>query len=241
MFIDSPLIVALDYSSRNGVMALVDNIDPALCRLKVGKELFTLLGPKIVRELQQRGFEVFLDLKFHDIPHTVAHAVTIAAELGVWMVNVHASGGAKMMSAANEALLPFKNEAPLLMAVTMLTSLNAQDLPGIGLNSSISEHTQLLARLTYECGLDGIICSASDASQVKKLTEKSLIIVTPGIRPDLSDPTDHDPDRIMTPYQAIGAGVDYLVIGRPITHSINPAKTLTAVYSSLIKLKYPQN
>ncbi|WWO98995.1 MAG: orotidine-5'-phosphate decarboxylase [Candidatus Dasytiphilus stammeri] len=234
MFIDSPIIVALDYSSRNCVMTLVDSIDPTLCRLKVGKQLFTLLGPKIVRDLQQRGFEVFLDLKFHDIPNTVAHAVAIAAELGVWMVNVHASGGAKMMSAANNALLPFKNDAPLLMAVTMLTSLNANDLPGIGLNSSISEHTQLLARLTYECGLDGIICSASDASQIKKMTENSLIIVTPGIRPDITDPTDHD--RIMTPYQAIGAGVDYLVIGRPITQSRNPAQTLTAVYSSLTKI-----
>ncbi|WWP01890.1 MAG: orotidine-5'-phosphate decarboxylase [Candidatus Dasytiphilus stammeri] len=236
MFIDSPIIVALDYSSRNCVMALVDSIDPTLCRLKVGKELFTLLGPKIVRDLQQRGFEVFLDLKFHDIPNTVAHAVAIAAELGVWMVNVHASGGAKMMSAANKALLPFKKEAPLLMAVTMLTSLNAKDLPGIGLNSSISEHTKLLARLTYECGLDGIICSASDASQVKKMTEKSWIIVTPGIRPDISDPTDHDHDRIMTPSQAIGAGVNYLVIGRPITQSRNPAQTLTAVYYSLRKI-----
>ncbi|WWO97350.1 MAG: orotidine-5'-phosphate decarboxylase [Candidatus Dasytiphilus stammeri] len=228
---NSPLILALDYPNRNQVMDLVDNIDPSLCRLKVGKELFTLLGPQIVRDLQQRGFEIFLDLKFHDIPNTVAHAVAISAEMGVWMINVHASGGAKMMSAAHEALLSFGKDAPLLMAVTMLTSINENDLYNLGFRSSLSEQIGRLARLTYNCGLNGIICSAQNAVQVKFDINQQFLIVSPGIRLDNNKNYDHQ--SIMRPYEALCAGADYIVIGRPITQSINPAKTLTKIYNSL--------
>ncbi|WWO98705.1 MAG: orotidine-5'-phosphate decarboxylase [Candidatus Dasytiphilus stammeri] len=229
---NSPLILALDYPNRNRVMELVDNIDPSWCRLKVGKELFTLLGPQIVRDLQKRGFEVFLDLKFHDIPNTVAHAVAITAEMGVWMTNVHASGGAKMMSAAHEALLSFGKEAPLLLAVTMLTSINEQDLYDLGFTCSLSEQIRRLARLTYNCGLDGIVCSAQNAVQVKWDIDHKLIVVSPGIRYDKNCNNDHQ--SIMRPYEALCAGADYIVIGRPITHSLNPVKTINEIYTSLI-------
>ncbi|WWO95308.1 MAG: orotidine-5'-phosphate decarboxylase [Candidatus Dasytiphilus stammeri] len=233
---NSPLILALDYLNRNHVMELVDNIDPSLCRLKVGKELFTLLGPQIVRDLQQRGFEIFLDLKFHDIPKTVAHAVAITAEMGVWMINVHASGGAKMMSAAHHALLPFGKDAPLLLAVTILTSINEHDLLyDLGLTCSLSEQIGRLARLTYNCGLDGIICSASNAVKIKDDIDYRFIIVSPGIRLD-DKICDHQ--SIMKPYEALCAGADYIVIGRPITQSINPTKTLTEIYTSLIEKLY---
>lgn len=150
---DSPVVVALDYSNRDKALAFVDRIDPRDCRLKVGKEMFTLFGPQLVRDLQQRGFDVFLDLKFHDIPNTTAHAVAAAAELGVWMVNVHASGGARMMTAAREALLPFGKDAPLLIAVTVLTSMEASDLADLGVTLSPAEHAERLARLTQHCGL----------------------------------------------------------------------------------------
>ncbi|WWO99730.1 MAG: orotidine-5'-phosphate decarboxylase [Candidatus Dasytiphilus stammeri] len=228
---DSPLILALDYANRNNVISLVDNIDPSWCRLKVGKELFTLLGPQIVRDLQQRGFEIFLDLKFHDIPTTVAHAVAITAEMGVWMINVHASGGAKMMSAAYEALLPFGKDAPLLLAVTMLTSIKEQDLYDLGFTFSLSEQIRRLAILTYNCGLDGIVCSADNAVQVKCEIDHRFIIVSPGIRLDNKN-CDHQ--SIMSPYEALCAGADYIVIGRPITQSLNPIKTLNEIYTSLI-------
>ena len=154
---DSPVVVALDYNKRDAALAFVDGIDPRDCRLKVGKEMFTLFGPQIVRDLQQRGFDVFLDLKFHDIPNTTAHAVAAAAELGVWMVNVHASGGARMMTAAREALLPFGSDAPLLIAVTVLTSMDESDLRDLGVTLSPAEYAERLARLTQNCGLDGVV------------------------------------------------------------------------------------
>ncbi|WWP00112.1 MAG: orotidine-5'-phosphate decarboxylase [Candidatus Dasytiphilus stammeri] len=231
---NSPLILALDYPNRNQVMGLVDKIDPSLCRLKVGKELFTLLGPQIVRDLQKRGFEIFLDLKFHDIPNTVAHAVAITAEMGVWMINVHASGGAKMMSAAHEALLSFGKDAPLLMGVTILTSINEHDLYDLGFRCSLSEQIGRLARLTYNCGLDGIICSAQNAVQVKFDINQRFIIVSPGIRLDNKKTYDHQ--SIMRPYEALCAGADYIVIGRAITQSVNPEKTLTEIYTLLTKI-----
>ena len=155
---DSPVVVALDYNNRDAALAFVDGIDPRDCRLKVGKEMFTLFGPSIVRDLHQRGFDVFLDLKFHDIPNTTAHAVAAAAELGVWMVNVHASGGARMMTAAREALVPFGNDAPLLIAVTVLTSMDESDLRDLGVTLSPAEHAERLARLTQQSGLDGVVC-----------------------------------------------------------------------------------
>lgn len=227
----SPILVALDYADKNAALAFVDNIDPRDCRLKVGKEMFTLYGPQLVSELQQRGFEIFLDLKFHDIPNTVAHAVAAAAELGVWMVNVHASGGARMMSAAREALVPFGKDAPLLIAVTVLTSMEAEDLRGIGIEQSPADYAERLAKLTKACGLDGVVCSAHEATRLKNSCGKDFKLVTPGIRPEGSAAGDQR--RIMTPVEAVKAGVDYMVIGRPITQSAAPAETLCSILNSL--------
>lgn len=230
---DSPVVVALDYANRDSALAFVDRIDPRDCRLKVGKEMFTLFGPQFVRELQQRGFDIFLDLKFHDIPNTTAHAVKAAADLGVWMVNVHASGGARMMTAAKEALLPFGADAPLLIAVTVLTSMEASDLQDIGITATPAEHAERLARLTQQCGLDGVVCSAQEAVRFKSELGHAFKLVTPGIRPQGSDAGDQR--RIMTPEQALQAGVDYMVIGRPVTQSADPAQTLKAINASLGK------
>lgn len=230
---DSPVVVALDYANRDSALAFVDRIDPRDCRLKVGKEMFTLFGPQFVRELQQRGFDIFLDLKFHDIPNTTAHAVKAAADLGVWMVNVHASGGARMMIAAKEALLPFGTDAPLLIAVTVLTSMEASDLQDIGITATPAEHAERLARLTQQCGLDGVVCSAQEAVRFKTELGQAFKLVTPGIRPQGSDAGDQR--RIMTPEQALQAGVDYMVIGRPVTQSADPAQTLKAINASLGK------
>ncbi|ANC41591.1 MAG: orotidine-5'-phosphate decarboxylase [Hafnia alvei] len=229
--ITSPILVALDYADRNAALAFVDNIDPRDCRLKVGKEMFTLFGPQFVRELQQRQFEIFLDLKFHDIPNTAAHAVAAAADLGVWMVNVHASGGARMMTAAREALLPFGKDAPLLIAVTVLTSMEAEDLRGIGIELSPADYAERLALLTKECGLDGVVCSAHEATRLKASCGQAFKLVTPGIRPAGSSAGDQR--RIMTPVEAAKAGVDYMVIGRPITQSPEPAETLREILKSL--------
>ena len=228
---DSPIVVALDYDSRDKALAFVDRIDPRDCRLKVGKELFTLAGPELVRDLQQRGFDVFLDLKFHDIPNTTAHAVAAAAELGVWMVNVHASGGKRMMTAAREALLPYGKDAPLLIAVTVLTSMEASDLADLGLDIAPADYAARLATLTRDCGLDGVVCSAQEAVRFKRELGQDFKLITPGIRPEGSDAGDQR--RIMTPQQAQQAGVDYMVIGRPITQSANPAQTLRDIRASL--------
>lgn len=229
--ISSPILVALDYADQDRALAFVDGIDPRSCRLKVGKEMFTLFGPPFVKALHQRGFELFLDLKFHDIPNTTAHAVAAAADLGVWMVNVHASGGARMMTAAREALLPFGKDAPLLIAVTVLTSMESSDLSEIGITVSPAEHAGRLARLAQGCGLDGVVCSAHEAAQFKAELGADFTLVTPGIRPEGSDAGDQR--RIMTPLAAQRAGVDYMVIGRPITQSVDPAATLENILSSL--------
>ncbi|MFP1761798.1 orotidine-5'-phosphate decarboxylase [Lonsdalea quercina] len=227
----SPIIVALDYASQRDAYEFVDRIDPQRCRLKVGKEMFTLFGPQLVNDLQQRGFEVFLDLKFHDIPNTTARAVAAAAELGVWMVNVHASGGARMMQAAKEALLPYGADAPLLIAVTVLTSMDEDDLRGLGITLSPAKQAERLAVLTQQCGLDGVVCSAHEAERLKQRCGAAFQLVTPGIRPAGSAAGDQR--RIMTPEQAKLAGVDYMVIGRPITQSADPAQTLNAILATL--------
>ncbi|ENO0518487.1 orotidine-5'-phosphate decarboxylase [Escherichia albertii] len=228
---NSPVVVALDYNNRDAALAFVDKIDPRDCRLKVGKEMFTLFGPQFVRELQQRGFDIFLDLKFHDIPNTAAHAVAAAADLGVWMVNVHASGGARMMTAAREALVPFGKDAPLLIAVTVLTSMEASDLADLGVTLSPTDYAERLAALTQKCGLDGVVCSAQEAVRFKQAFGQDFKLVTPGIRPQGSDAGDQR--RIMTPEQALAAGVDYMVIGRPVTQSVDPEQTLKAINASL--------
>ena len=212
-------------------MAFVDKIDPRDCRLKVGKEMITLFGPQFVSELQQRGFDIFLDLKFHDIPNTAAHAVAAAADLGVWMVNVHASGGARMMAAAREALVPFGKDAPLLIAVTVLTSMEASDLADLGVTLSPADYAERLAALTQKCGLDGVVCSAQEAVRFKQVFGQEFKLVTPGNRPQGSDAGDQR--RIMTPEQALAAGVDYMVIGRPVRQSVDPAQTLKAINASL--------
>ncbi len=228
---DSPVVVALDYDDRNSALAFVDRIEPGSCRLKVGKEMFTRFGPQFVRDLHQRGFEVFLDLKFHDIPNTVAKAVVAAAELGVWMVNVHASGGARMMRAAREALQPFGEQAPLLIAVTVLTSMEASDLADLGLNLSPGDYAERLAALTKQCGLDGVVCSAQEAGRFKNTFGADFKLVTPGIRPEGSAAGDQR--RIMTPQAALCAGVDYMVIGRPITQAADPSQALRDILASL--------
>lgn len=232
---DSPIVVALDYDNRDKALAFVDRIDPQDCRLKVGKEMFTLFGPQLVRDLHSRGFDVFLDLKFHDIPNTTAKAVAAAAELGVWMVNVHASGGARMMQAARDALTPFGKDAPLLIAVTVLTSMEASDLADIGITLTPAEHAERLARLTQQCGLDGVVCSAQEAVRFKSELGREFQLVTPGIRPEGSAAGDQR--RIMTPQQAQQAGVDYMVIGRPITQGADPSQTLRDILSSLREAK----
>lgn len=230
--IDQKVIVALDYDNQADALAFVDRIDPMSCRLKVGKEMFTLFGPDFVRELHKRGFSVFLDLKFHDIPNTCAKAVRAAAELGVWMVNVHASGGERMMSAAREILLPYGKERPLLIGVTVLTSMEQSDLAGIGLDIEPQQQVMRLASLTKNAGLDGVVCSAQEATLLKQNLGQEFKLVTPGIRPKGSE--QEDQRRIMTPVEAIAAGSDYLVIGRPITQAASPADVLESINTSLL-------
>ncbi|QZN97458.1 orotidine-5'-phosphate decarboxylase [Symbiopectobacterium purcellii] len=230
--VTSPIVVALDYADQNQALAFVDRINPQDCRLKVGKEMFTLFGPQFVKALQQRGFDIFLDLKFHDIPNTAAHAVAAAAELGVWMVNVHASGGRRMMEAAKAALQPFGADAPLLIAVTVLTSMEADDLLALGITATPAQQAERLAVLTRDCGLDGVVCSAQEAQRLKQVCGSAFQLVTPGIRPAGS--ASGDQRRIMTPEQAQAAGVDYMVIGRPITQSADPAHTLAQIRRSLL-------
>lgn len=229
--IDQKVIVALDYDNQADALAFVDRIDPSSCRLKVGKEMFTLFGPEFVRELHKRGFSVFLDLKFHDIPNTCSKAVRAAAELGVWMVNVHAGGGERMMAASREILEPYGKDRPLLIGVTVLTSMEQSDLAGIGINVEPQEHVLRLANLTKDAGLDGVVCSAQESSMLKAQLGKEFKLVTPGIRP--AGAAVGDQKRIMTPDMAIQSGSDYLVIGRPITQAENPAQVLADINASL--------
>ncbi|MDM3872082.1 orotidine-5'-phosphate decarboxylase [Porticoccus sp. W117] len=220
---DPKIIVALDYNNPDSVYELVDRLEPSLCRLKVGKELFTVTGPELVRNLVGKGFDVFLDLKFHDIPNTTANAVAAAADLGVWMVNVHASGGSKMMAAA-KAKLEGQSSDTLLIGVTVLTSMSAEDVSEIGVSRSPAEQVLHLAGLAKQSGLDGVVCSAQEASSLKAAYGKDFQLVTPGIRPAGSSAGDQQ--RIVTPKQAITNGSDYLVIGRPITQAQNPVLEL---------------
>ena len=232
---DNPrIIVALDFPSDQPALALVDQLDPGKCRLKVGKELFTRSGPALVRDLQSRGFDVFLDLKFHDIPNTTSAAVAAAADLGVWMVNVHASGGEKMMTACRDRLESFGKDRPLLIAVTVLTSMGPEDLAGIGITDSPEAQVSRLATLTRNCGLDGVVCSAQEAPALKAEQGKDFKLVTPGIRPLSADKGDQQ--RIMTPTDALKAGSDYLVIGRPITQAADPLAALEAIHSEVVGL-----
>ncbi|RJG48655.1 orotidine-5'-phosphate decarboxylase [Motilimonas pumila] len=224
---DPKVIVALDYADQHAALNFIDQIDPGSCRLKIGKEMFTHFGPAFVKQIVDRKFDLFLDLKFHDIPNTVAKAVAASADLGVWMVNVHASGGRRMMEAAKASLESYGNDAPLLIAVTVLTSMEQQDLAEIGLNVDPQTHVKRLAQLTQQAGLDGVVCSAHEAATLTQQLGSEFKLITPGIRPAGSDAGDQR--RIMTPAQAVAAGSDYLVIGRPITQAEDPAKVLSQI------------
>jgi orotidine-5'-phosphate decarboxylase len=223
---DTRIIVALDFPLAAPALALVERLDPALCRLKVGKELFTAAGPQLVEKLQLSGFDVFLDLKFHDIPNTTAQACKAAATMGVWMVNVHALGGKRMMDAAREALANIEHR-PKLIAVTVLTSMAQEDLHGIGINASPSQMVPLLAGLANDCGLDGVVCSAQEAFVLRQQLGRDFCLVTPGIRP--ANAAADDQARIMTPRAALEAGSTYLVIGRPITQAPDPLLALKEI------------
>ena len=224
------IIVALDAKSEYDALTIVEQLDPTLCRVKVGKELFTHEGPSVVKKLKNKGFEVFLDLKFHDIPNTTAQAVCAAADLGVWMVNVHASGGRKMMETCVERLQA-GNYQTQLIAVTVLTSMGREDLRDIGLDIEPVEQVKRLAKLTQESGLDGVVCSAQEAKILREMLGADFALVTPGIRPEGSNADDQK--RIVTPKQAMQDGSTHLVIGRPITKAENPTEMLKSILTSI--------
>ena len=232
MQVDPKIIVALDYDNQQDAMFMAQCLDPQRCRLKVGKELFTIAGPELIKSLHQLGFEVFLDLKFHDIPNTVAKAVLAAAKLGVWMVNVHASGGSEMMETTIAAMQTAGGKQPLLIAVTVLTSMDADGLRETGINQTPAERVLELAKLTQNSGLAGVVCSAQEAQLLKQELGSEFILVTPGIRPAFASVGDQK--RIMTPAQAIAAGSDYLVIGRPITQAEDPMQALGLIEAEIL-------
>lgn len=224
------IVVALDFSSPEDALAFLPQLDSTLCRLKVGFELFLAGGPAFIETLQKKGFEVFLDLKFHDIPNTVAAACRVASALGVWMVNVHASGGRRMMNAAAEAVAA-SSHPPILIGVTVLTSMDSQDLKELGVLLQPHEQVQHLAALAKDSGMDGVVCSAHEASQLRAEQGDGFVLVTPGIRPE--GVASGDQRRVMTPAQAMAAGSHYLVIGRPITQSRDPAELLSQISVTL--------
>jgi len=224
------ILVALDFPSDSAALDLVEQLDPKLCRLKVGKEMFTRYGPALVDKLTAKGFDIFLDLKFHDIPNTVAAACASAAELGVWMINLHASGGRRMMEAARERLDQCAHR-PLLVAVTILTSMGQEDLAEIGLPGAPEENVRRLALLADSSGMDGIVCSPREAGMVRPLVRPEFLLVTPGVRPGGSSLDDQK--RVMTPAEALAAGADFLVIGRPITAAADPLQRLREIQTEI--------
>lgn len=226
MLVNPRVVVALDYPDAAAALAFVSRLSPGSCRLKVGKELFTAAGPKLLEAIMNKGFEVFLDLKYHDIPNTTAQACKVAAELGVWMVNVHALGGRRMMEQSRNILEAY-SKRPLLIAVTILTSMNTADLAELGLPGEPANWVLRLATLAQKSGLDGVVCSAQEAPLLKRHLGREFNLVTPGIRPTGSNADDQA--RIVTPSQALLNGSDYLVIGRPITQSNDPVATLAAI------------
>ncbi|MBT8134291.1 MAG: orotidine-5'-phosphate decarboxylase [Gammaproteobacteria bacterium] len=225
----SPVIVALDFPSEKETMQLVEQLEPSLCRLKVGKELFTRCGPALVKQLVDKNFDVFLDLKYHDIPNTVARACEAAADLGVWMLNVHALGGEKMMQAARQAMSA--DGSPLLIAVTWLTSSGQAELDALGIQSTPEQMVSKLATMTKNAGLDGVVCSAQEAPVLRKSMGEDFCLVTPGIR--LADSAKDDQTRVVTPEKAIADGATYLVIGRPITQAEDPCDVLRKINESI--------
>ncbi|RNF52110.1 orotidine-5'-phosphate decarboxylase [Marinomonas hwangdonensis] len=231
MSCQSPIVVALDYPTMAQSIEMAKRLDPNQCRVKVGKELYTTAGPAILDSLHALGFEVFLDLKFHDIPNTVANAVSVAAKAGVWMVNVHASGGRRMMEASANALQQLPNNNTLLIAVTVLTSMDQSDLVEVGIDATPEQHVKRLAALAKSSGMDGVVCSAQESKMLSTELGKDFVLVTPGIRPTGSDQGDQK--RIMTPTDAMAAGSHYLVMGRPITQAADPIAVLTQANADL--------
>ena len=227
----SPVIVALDFADEKQTLQFVRQLSPELCQIKIGKELFTATGRHLVEQLVNQGFKVFLDLKYHDIPNTVASACKIAAQMGVWMVDMHASGGQRMMEAAAEAVSQFQ-QRPYLIGVTVLTSMAQTDLAQTGVDRSIEEQVMHLARLSQQSGLDGVVCSAQEAVILRDQLGKEFLLVTPGIR--LNSKSEDDQRRIMTPKDALAAGSSYLVMGRPITRSADPVLLLQQINLGMI-------
>ena len=225
-----PLLIALDYNRSADALALAAQLSPDLCRLKIGKELYTREGRQLVEALQGIGYDIFLDLKYHDIPNTVAAALRVAAEMGVWMVNVHASGGRKMLETAADALAHYR-QPPLLIAVTVLTSLGEAELREIGIDEPLAAHVARLTALAASSGLNGVVCSAHEAGAVKAAHGRDFLTVTPGIRPAGSSADDQT--RTMPPAAALQAGSDYLVIGRPVTRAEKPAVALADIITSI--------
>ena len=229
---DPRIIVALDFPDAQGALALAQRLDPKQCRVKVGKELYTAAGPSLVEQLQRSGFTVFLDLKFHDIPNTVAGACAAAAQLGVWMINVHALGGRAMMAAAREAVAKSR-KPPRLVAVTLLTSMAAADMADVGMAGGPQDAVLRLARLAQASGLEGVVCSPQEAGALRRQCGKDFLLVTPGIRP--ADADRDDQQRVATPRSATEAGANYLVIGRPITRAADPLAALRAIQTEIAK------
>lgn len=227
-----PVIVALDFADADTTLRFVRRLDPGLCQLKIGKELFTASGRYLAEDLINQGFKLFLDLKYHDIPNTVAEACKVAAEMGVWMVDMHASGGRRMMEAAIEAVSQYAHR-PLLMGVTVLTSMTQADLADIGITTPIDEQVLRLATLTQKCGLDGVVCSAQEAALLRARLGDAFVLVTPGIRLNATT-TQDDQRRIMTPKAALAAGSHYLVMGRPITQAADPVSVLQQINRGLL-------
>lgn len=229
---DKAIVVALDYPDIEQALAMANKLDPAKCRVKVGKELFTRAGPQIIEKLSAQNFDIFLDLKFHDIPNTVAKAVRAAAQMGVWMVNVHASGGRTMMERAAQELAQVNNHQTLLIAVTVLTSMQRADLAEIGIDIDPIEQVKRLAKLTKDSGLDGIVCSAQEVKMLRETFSSDFSLVTPGIR--MPQDNSDDQQRIMTPGEAIQLGSSYLVIGRPITQAAEPMQALENIEQNIL-------
>ena len=223
---DPRVIVALDFPDTSSAMGLLDRLDPAQCRVKIGKEMFTRAGPTFVERVTARGFEIFLDLKYHDIPNTVAAACAAAADMGVWMMNVHASGGRKMMTAAAERLAKL-DDRPLLIAVTILTSLGQEDIAEIGYQGTPADNVRRLAALAQDSGLDGVVCSPLEVAPLRTDRAATFLLVTPGVRP--AGAATDDQKRVMTPGDAIRAGASYLVVGRPVTGAPDPLASLAAI------------
>lgn len=232
---EKPIIIAMDFDTEESALALLDQLDPQKCRVKIGKELFTLAGPQFVRSVIGRGFDVFLDLKFHDIPNTVARASKVAADLGVWMLNVHASGGGAMMEETRKALAEYGNDKPLLIAVTVLTSLAESELKEVGVDRSPLQQVSKLAALTRDCGLDGVVCSAAEASDLRAESGSDFILVTPGIR--RPEDARGDQKRVIGPAEAMRLGSSYLVVGRPITRAESPLQALDEFNSAVTGIR----